>query len=102
MALTRAREHDDASSERSSKRPRMDGVEHITIAEEDLVSSGSTWELSNLLPPSHALLGVTHQTASDGSQFRLMEADVGVSEYISRGVSKIEGIIKQRSVTHSS
>jgi tRNA pseudouridine13 synthase len=53
----------------------------------------------SFLPPSHALLGTSPPLQTDGSSMaRIMEADVGISEYIAKGVPKIDGIIKQRSV----
>ena len=56
-------------------------------------------EAENLLPPSHVLLGTTSTTTSkDGTMLRIMETDVGISEYISKNVPRIEGIIKQRRV----
>ncbi|EPQ59476.1 tRNA pseudouridine synthase D [Gloeophyllum trabeum ATCC 11539] len=51
----------------------------------------------NLLPPSHALLGLPKKEYPDGV-LRIMENDVGISEYIARDVPKIDGIIKQRPV----
>ena len=51
------------------------------------------------LPPSHSLLGVRPpEYSEDGSIQRIMETDVGISEYVGHDVPKIEGIIKQRYV----
>lgn len=50
-----------------------------------------------ILPPSHSLLGtVPPLQDGTGAIIRLMETDVGISEYIAKGVPKISGIIKQR------
>jgi tRNA pseudouridine13 synthase len=50
-----------------------------------------------ILPPSHSLLGTAPPLQDEsGAIIRLMESDVGISEYISKGVPKISGIIKQR------
>jgi len=50
-----------------------------------------------ILPPSHSLLGTAPPLQDEsGAIIRLMESDVGISEYISKDVSKISGIIKQR------
>jgi tRNA pseudouridine13 synthase len=57
----------------------------------------------SLLPPSHALLGTTPlQDREDVTMLRIMETDVGISEYIAKGVPQIGGIIKQRCVIISS
>ncbi|KAI0322480.1 pseudouridine synthase [Amylostereum chailletii] len=98
----RDRELDDQEGGRSPKRvktdhePSGDIGDVSTPTNEDglnqpLPDSGST------LPPSHALLGTAPPLCSeDGSILRIMETDVGISEYISKGVPKIGGIIKQR------
>ncbi|KAJ7781116.1 pseudouridine synthase [Mycena metata] len=49
----------------------------------------------HILPPSHSLLGIPLPVATNGPM-NFVEADVGISEYIGQGISKIEGIIKQR------
>lgn len=53
----------------------------------------------HILPPSHALLGIPLPVAESGRPLNFLESDVGISEYVGKGVSKIEGIIKQRCVT---
>ncbi|KIY49313.1 tRNA pseudouridine synthase D [Fistulina hepatica ATCC 64428] len=50
----------------------------------------------HILPPSHVLLGIPLPTAEEGQPMNFKEADVGISEYIGRGLPKLEGIIKQR------
>jgi tRNA pseudouridine13 synthase len=51
----------------------------------------------NILPPSHYLLGTAPPLQDEsGAIIRLMESDVGISEYIAKNVPKINGIIKQR------
>jgi tRNA pseudouridine13 synthase len=89
-APTRARELDDSQDGRSPKRTKID--ESLTGSK----SSGDP-ELADVLPPSHVLLGPT--LSSDGSIYRILEADVGISEYIASDVPKISGIIKQRYVS---
>jgi tRNA pseudouridine13 synthase len=50
-----------------------------------------------ILPPSHSLLGSAPPLQDEnGAIIRLMEYDVGISEYIAKDVQKIGGIIKQR------
>ena len=51
----------------------------------------------NLIPPSHVLLETAPPAYSeDGLLLRIMETDVGISEYIAKNTPKIGGIIKQR------
>ncbi|VDB85446.1 unnamed protein product [Peniophora sp. CBMAI 1063] len=51
----------------------------------------------SLIPPSHVLLQTTPPAYSeDGMLLRIMETDVGISEYIAKNTPKIGGIIKQR------
>ena len=50
-----------------------------------------------LLPPSHALLGVTRGGEPDEDGFtQMLETDVGISEYAGRDIPPIQGVIKQR------
>jgi tRNA pseudouridine13 synthase len=89
----REREQDDGDVERYSKRSRVDGPD---------ISAGKTPQTSDppsehVLPPSHALLGIPLPVQQDDAPMNFLETDVGISEYIGRGVPKIEGIIKQRS-----
>ena len=49
----------------------------------------------NVLPLSHTLLGIASTFSSDGLR-QVLQTDVGISEYISRDVPTISGIIKQR------
>ncbi|KAI0796737.1 pseudouridine synthase [Abortiporus biennis] len=50
-----------------------------------------------VLPPSHALLNAPKPECSpDGTVLKILERDVGISEYVGYDVPKIEGIIKQR------
>jgi hypothetical protein len=90
-ASTRTREPDDSQDARSPKRTKID--QSLT----DSISPAEDAELGDILPPSHVLLGIARPTlTADGSIHRIVEADVGISEYISHDVSKISGIIKQR------
>ncbi|KZV76135.1 tRNA pseudouridine synthase D [Peniophora sp. CONT] len=51
----------------------------------------------SLIPPSHVLLETTPPAYSeDGMLLRIMETDVGISEYIAKNTPQIGGIIKQR------
>jgi len=50
-----------------------------------------------LLPPSHALLGITQGGEPDGDGFtQMLETDVGISEYVGRDIPPIQAVIKQR------
>lgn len=50
-----------------------------------------------LLPPSHALLGVTRHGKADEDGFtQMLETDVGISEYVGRDIPPIRAVIKQR------
>jgi len=50
-----------------------------------------------LLPPSHALLGITRGGEPDGDGFtQMLETDVGISEYVGRDIPPIQAVIKQR------
>jgi tRNA pseudouridine13 synthase len=86
--LVHEREQDDADIERYSKRCKADND-----VQESISTSSSTQTTEHILPPSHALLGIP---LPDTSPLNLLEADVGISEYIGREEAKIEGIIKQR------
>ncbi|KZW04076.1 tRNA pseudouridine synthase D [Exidia glandulosa HHB12029] len=77
------REHDDDADERPTKRVRVDDNDDetpmvVTVAED-------------VLPPSSALLNLVRDDPN-----RVSEVDVGISQYISKDVPRIEGIIKQR------
>lgn len=96
MSVIRERDLDDIDVERYSKRTKLgDSSEHSgSNTDGELVDASG-----QILPPSHALLGVPLPVAQDG-HINLLETDVGISEYIGRDVSKIEGIIKQRLETY--
>ena len=52
---------------------------------------------ANILPLSHSLLGIASPLRDEnGAIIRLMESDVGISEYVAKDAPKIGGIIKQR------
>lgn len=52
---------------------------------------------SPLLPPSHALLGVTrHGEVNEDGFTQMLETDVGISEYVVRDIPPIRAVIKQR------
>jgi tRNA pseudouridine13 synthase len=64
--------------------------------------SASVTTKESILPPSHSLLGTAPPLQDEsGAIIRLMESDVGISEYIAKHVPKIGGIIKQRYRTTS-
>ena len=94
-ASIRQRDIDDSQDGRSPKRTKLDQ----SVVPGAVLSTETINELENLLPPSHVLLGASEPTSTrDGSMYRIVEADVGISEYISCDVPKISGIIKQRYV----
>ncbi|KAF9495417.1 tRNA pseudouridine synthase D [Pleurotus eryngii] len=92
------------SLERASKRARLeDSLEPTSPSEESDpevttdTAPPKDGHADDILPPSHVLLGVPRpEKAEDGSGYKFRETDVGISEYVGRGVSQIEGIIKQR------
>jgi tRNA pseudouridine13 synthase len=105
MATVRPREDEEREDERASKRLKVsedephqaDGVvEGATRAQGQI----HVYHLENLLPPSRELLGLPPipQTPPDGVMHRTSEPDVGISEYIGKGLPMIQGIIKQRCV----
>ncbi|KDQ29347.1 hypothetical protein PLEOSDRAFT_1064122 [Pleurotus ostreatus PC15] len=92
------------SLERASKRARLEDAEESTSPSKEFdpevetdIPAPKDGEADDILPPSHVLLGVPRpEKAEDGSGYKFRETDVGISEYVGRGVSQIEGIIKQR------
>lgn len=100
----REREQDEENpdSTRYAKRTKLDEPQSLdnTVGDamEETAETASTPEHSHILPPSHALLGIPLPVMQKDAAMTFMETDVGISEYIGRGVPKIEGIIKQRQV----
>ncbi|KAH7887645.1 tRNA pseudouridine synthase D [Phlebopus sp. FC_14] len=90
-SVIREREDDDERS-RSPKRSRVGDPteEHVVEITERRDQPES------ILPPSHILLGNGLPLLTPGQFRQLLESDVGISEYISRGILPINGIIKQR------
>jgi tRNA pseudouridine13 synthase len=80
--LIHALEHDDDITAPSPKRIKLD----------------SSLQTESVLPPSHSLLGIPLPVAPSGQPINFTEADVGISEYVARGIPKVEAIIKQRYV----
>ncbi|PFH52814.1 hypothetical protein AMATHDRAFT_73940 [Amanita thiersii Skay4041] len=78
--LVHPREQDQSHQDHSPKR--------IKLADQP--------QQDHILPPSHALLGIPLPVAPKDGPIKFMEHDVGISEYISRDVPQIEGVIKQR------
>lgn len=60
-------------------------------------SSKRMFPVENLLPPSRSLLGASlPDNTAESLSHRTVEFDVGISEYVSRDLPPIHGIIKQR------
>jgi tRNA pseudouridine13 synthase len=108
MTSIREREEDDSLG-RSPKRSRTEGeagadglgdladATALTIGETSIEGETNQSESPSVLPPSHSLLSAPrHVAESEGSELRVMETDVGISEYVGHDIPKIEGIIKQR------
>jgi tRNA pseudouridine13 synthase len=100
---------DNSTEEPPSKRLKVDDATEESKSAPDLsatlplVPSDSATALATaalkeaILPPSHSLLGTAPPLQDEsGAIIRLMESDVGISEYIAKNVPKISGIIKQR------
>jgi tRNA pseudouridine13 synthase len=115
-SAVRERDNDDDLAERSLKRVKvdealgvtddtaMDTAENvsatITPAQKQTAAVLSGTKEDSVLPPSHALLGAPrHAGSKSGDGLRIMETDVGISEYVGHDIPKIEGIIKQRRAT---
>ena len=108
MATVRPREDDELQDERTPKRLKLledephqaDIIVGGPTADEKVQDQIHVYNLENLLPSSRELLGlpVTPQIPPDGVMHRTSEPDVGISEYIGKGLPMIQGIIKQRYV----
>ena len=87
--LHRLREEDPpAADQPPTKRPKLDN--HQAQNPSEVVKAP-------LLPPSHALLGITKDGEPDGDGFmQMLETDVGISEYVGRDIPPIQAVIKQR------
>jgi len=92
-ALSRDREDDDELS-RSPKRIKVDVPS--AEAEETVGSETHCTDANCILPPSHILLGNQLSSSSSCTTRQLLESDVGITEYISRDIPPVLGIIKQR------
>ncbi|KAF5344114.1 hypothetical protein D9758_008840 [Tetrapyrgos nigripes] len=104
MSAAPKRENDGDDLQGDSKRPKIEEkntkladekATEVTDADEKADSSKME-KHEHILPPSHSLLGIPLPVAEEGRAISFRECDVGVSEYVGKGVSKIEGIIKQR------
>lgn len=93
-ASIREREDDDNGA-RSPKRTK---TTEFDDNDSDITNKNSQAEES-ILPPSHILLGLSSPSTTSGGPRQLLECDVGISEYISRDLPPIRGIIKQRQAT---
>ena len=105
MSATRPRDDDDEyAGVPSQKRTRLDDSEQanedVTMTDAAEVAEAAPAEekkVESLLPPSHAFLGAPEPVYTpDGSMQRIMETDVGISEYVGHDIPRIQGIIKQR------
>ncbi|KAF8663481.1 hypothetical protein AX16_001049 [Volvariella volvacea WC 439] len=74
----------EQDAERYAKRPKLEN------------QPDAHPEHRHILPPSHALLGIPLPEIKDDTPTTFLETDVGISEYVSRGIAKIDAIIKQR------
>lgn len=83
----RQREDDDSGA-RSPKRTKT-----LEFSDNHIVVEQAQ---DSILPPSHILLGLSHPQTISGGLRQLLERDVGISEYITRDLPPIRGIIKQR------
>lgn len=96
--------------DRATKRQKLensDDPEHTTVDSEhtmegveqaegqDQVHEKETALIESLLPPSRVLLGESPVSLA-ASAGHTLEFDVGISEYISKDLSPIHAIIKQR------
>jgi tRNA pseudouridine13 synthase len=108
MSSIREREEDDSIG-RSPKRSRTEGevgaedlgdnvdATALTIGETPIEGKTNKPESAGVLPPSHSLLSAPRDAVnSEGPELRVMETDVGISEYVGHDIPKIDGIIKQR------
>ncbi|KAG2141802.1 tRNA pseudouridine synthase D [Suillus bovinus] len=98
MSSSAVREReDDEELTRSPKRIKLDELtDDGPIADTSpLASAAVAVAVESVLPPSHALLGIAPTFSSNGLR-QVLQTDVGISEYISRDVPPISGIIKQR------
>ncbi|KAI6047420.1 pseudouridine synthase [Pisolithus marmoratus] len=100
MSTTTSRDREDDDGQfRSPKRAKLeapsladvDGTNEATAS----ADAGCT-DPNCILPPSHVLLCNRLSTPSSCTTRQLLESDVGITEYVSRDVPPICGIIKQR------
>jgi hypothetical protein len=101
-ASIREREPEDTESERSVKRVKVDDRNMMEVDNTATLVEDSSFnetvvkeKNNNPLPSSHSLLGIP-QPSGDGFVLRILERDVGISEYVGRDAPSINGIIKQR------
>ena len=92
---------DNSTEEPPSKRLKVDNAAEESKYAPDLPAAlpiaPPDSPKDTVLPPSHSLLGTTPPLQDEsGAIIRLMESDVGISEYIAKKIPKINGIIKQR------
>lgn len=93
---TRPLEEEETEDLRETKRLKTSHERtDIAATAQDVEPTKPRYDLKGILPPSLSLLGV--EPATDENDHPVTrEVDVGISEYVSAGTSKIEAIIKQR------
>ncbi|KAF8138435.1 tRNA pseudouridine synthase D [Boletus edulis] len=97
LAAIREREDDDREPTRSPKRIKTSELDDNHTVSESLQAEHESQEAQeSILPPSHVLLGLSPPQTTSGGLRQLLERDVGISEYITRDLPPIRGIIKQR------
>lgn len=92
-ASIREREDDDSEA-RSPKRTKT--TEFDIVGKSSQAEQESNEREQSILPPSHVLLGLGSPHTTSGGLRQLLECDVGISEYITRDLPPVRGIIKQR------
>lgn len=95
---TRGREDDDSESRTPKRTKTAEFDDNHGVGESSQVAHESNHDEAeqSILPPSHALLGLSLPQTTSGGLRQLLECDVGISEYTSRDLPPISGIIKQR------
>jgi tRNA pseudouridine13 synthase len=101
----RKREGDDIEIDRNTKHIKVfherdldldEPTETLDNAKAIDSSSFPKSSLDDLLPPSKVLIPREESISRQRNAYRIDECGVGISEYISHNIPKIDGIIKQR------
>ncbi|KAG6378689.1 hypothetical protein JVT61DRAFT_12960 [Boletus reticuloceps] len=96
LAAIREREDDDREPRSPKRIKTSDFDDNHTVSESLQAEHESQEAQESILPPSHILLGLNPPQTTSGGLRQLLERDVGISEYITRDLPPIRGIIKQR------